>query len=224
MPTTRDPLTAATRVTRELLLDVWTAFPAYVARVHEDLGRQYVDVTPAVAQPVVRDGAVAMESLPTLPAVPYGTLGAGGFYAWLPPAVGDVVLVVVSKVPIHHWLRTGKVDVAGGHTEQAQADATGDHAIGNAMAFPMGVRPVGSTIPDVSADEMVFGVEGADEPRVTLSKAGTVMIAGSLHVTGDVSADGEVTAQAASPATAVAVSTHKHVDAMGSTQSPTPGT
>lgn len=228
MPATRDDLTEIRRIAQEMMADLWTAVPGYVSRVHEDLGSQYVDVTPVVGQALARESGIELALVPTIPAVPLAPWSLGGFYVLAKPAVGDAVLVVVSKLPIDQWLRNGKIEP--GHVEQSAEDATGEHALTNAMAFPLCPRPVGSTLPDAPSDELVIGVVGADSPRLTMAKSGTFTMKGSLHVTGnvtgegDVSADGEVTAKAANPATSVTVSGHSHFDAMGTTQPPTPGT
>jgi hypothetical protein len=86
--------------------DMRKCLPATVTAVCPN--RQTVDVQIAINQPLFTDlGDVVTETAPSISDVPLGIMRGGGFFVWLPVAVGDSVLLVFSDLSTDTW-RSGE--------------------------------------------------------------------------------------------------------------------
>ena len=102
--------------------------PATVTAVHLD--RQTVDLQVAINNPVNDDlGNVFTEPAPSISDVPYGAVRGGGFMVWIPPAVGDSVLLICSDISADTWR-------AGDGTAQ-DPGFVGKHTFDSPFAIPM---------------------------------------------------------------------------------------
>ena len=201
------------------LFEVHTSMPGQVVAVYADAKskHQFVDVRPCLRRALPADDdnpkPFVEEDLPVLPRVPVGFPQGGGFFVSVPLNKGDFVTLVFAERSIDRWIATAR-------KQNGATISTGDigtHSLDGAIALPFGPAPAGELLEGVSGSDLVLGhVSGT--PLLKMSSSGTCTLTGDLVVSG------EVTAMASSPATSVTLSQHKHLTAMGPSNSPTPGT
>lgn len=113
---------------------------------------QTVDVQLAVNNPIFDElGNVATEPAPSLSDVPLGVMRGGGFFVWMPVAVGDSVLVLFSDLSADVWR-------AGDGTAQ-DPGWVGKHTMDSPFAVPM-----------VAPDAKIFTDPGADSGKLIIGK------------------------------------------------------
>lgn len=111
-----------------LRADIKKVLPATVTAVHAD--RQTVDVQIAINLPLFTDlGDVVTEPAPSISDVPCGVLRGGGFFVWVPLAVGDSVLLVFSDLSCDTW--------RSGEGQPQDPGFMGLHTMDSAFAIPM---------------------------------------------------------------------------------------
>ena len=133
--------------------EIRKCLPATVTAVHTD--RQTVDVQIAVNNPLFDDlGNAFTEPAPSLSDVPVGCLRGGGFFVWLPLAVGDSVLLVFSDLSADTWR-------SGDGTAQ-DPGFMGKHTIDSAFALPM-----------FSPDSKFFADPNAAPSKIIIGKDGS---------------------------------------------------
>ncbi len=141
--------------------DMRKCIPAVVVAVHPD--RQTVDVQPTV-QNVLFDefGNASHESLPGLSDVPIGVMRGGGFFVWLPVAVGDSVLLVFSDLSTDTWR-------ASNGQKPSQPGWSGKHTPDSPFAIPC-IAPDASFFADPNADpgKVIIGKDGS-QAQIRLS-------------------------------------------------------
>ena len=116
---------------------------------------QLVDVQLVTASPLFDEiNGTTFEDAPTLGAVPWGTIAAGGFVVWVPPTVGDTCLVVFSDLSCDSWLTSdGNTKVTPGWV--------GRHTADSPFAIPM-VRPTAKNFTTAAdSTKMVIGKDGS---------------------------------------------------------------
>lgn len=134
--------------------EVRKCIPATVTAVHP--GRQTVDVQVAIRNPLTDEyGAVTFEGAPSFSEVPLGMSMGGGFFVWLPVAVGDSVWLMFSDLSMDTWLEgAGDQPVAPGWVGKHTADS-----------------PV--AIPIVKVKSKVFADPNNDPNKVIIGKDGS---------------------------------------------------
>lgn len=124
-----------------------------ITAVHAD--RQTVDVQLAVNNPVFDElGNVFTEAAPSLSDVPLGVMRGGGFFVWLPVAVGDSVLVLFSDLSCDAWR-------AGDGTAQ-DPGWVGKHTYDSPFAIPC-VAPDAKMFadPNAASGKVIIGKDGS---------------------------------------------------------------
>jgi len=102
--------------------------PATVTAVYPN--RQTVDVQICVNLPLATDlGEIVTEPAPAISDVPLGIMRGGGFFVWLPVAVGDSVLVIFSDLSTDTW--------RSGEGQPTDPGFVGVHSMDSAFAVPM---------------------------------------------------------------------------------------
>jgi hypothetical protein len=126
---------------------------ATVTKVHA--AEQTVDVQLAVNNPIFDElGNVATEPAPSLSDVPLGVMRGGGFFVWLPVAIGDSVLVLFSDISTDVWRE-------GDGTAQ-DPGWVGKHTMDSPFAIPM-VAPDAKMFADIAAaaGKVIIGKDGS---------------------------------------------------------------
>ncbi len=194
--------------------ELHVCLPGKVEKVdHEN---QTVDVQPQLKRRLQHeDGTVTFERLPVIPSVPLGFPRAGGFYSYLPPAVGDHVMVHFTDYSIDEWWDSGR------ETEPSFAHS---HELTDCYAVPGGY-PKPKALSDLNGNDAVIGKE---DGSVLVFKAN-----GEIHAGSDDLADSKLVALAelvkneitalrnTVNTNATMFNTHMHPSGMGPTGTPT---
>jgi hypothetical protein len=127
--------------------------PATVTAVYP--ARQTVDVQIATNNIIFDDLGNAMsEPAPSISDVPLGVMRGGGFFVWVPVAVGDGVLVVFSDQSSDTW--------RSGDGQAHDPGFLGKHTMDSAFAFPM-----------FAPDKKFFADPNNDPTKLILGKDGS---------------------------------------------------
>lgn len=135
--------------------EIQTAMPGRVERY--DASNQTASIAPMVRRAVPnRAGRYSFEALPTVHAVPVVWLRAGSWFAHMPLAAGDFVLLLVLERDPSAWRQRG---------ELSDPVDTRVHHLSHAVAIP-GLYPRSHDLGDTPADALVLGRDGGATVRV----------------------------------------------------------
>ena len=133
--------------------DIRVCLPATVTAVHPE--RQTVDVVVAVNNPLNDDlGRILTEPAPSLSDVPMGIIRGGGFFVWIPVAIGDSVLLICSDLSTDTW--------RSGEGQPQDPGFVGKHTLDSPFAIPM-IAPDAKFFADPAAapTKLIIGKDGS---------------------------------------------------------------
>jgi Phage protein Gp138 N-terminal domain len=137
--------------------DIKVCLPATITAVHA--ATQTVDVQIAIKNPLFDEfGKVTYENQISVTDVPCGVMRGGGFYIWLPVAIGDSVLLMFSDLSMDTWR-------LGGNTP----GWLGKHTHDSPIAIPC-IAPDAKAFADIAAasGKVVIGKDGS-QAQIRLS-------------------------------------------------------
>src|SRR5574338_81086 len=153
----RSAIETITKIVRAHLAEVHTALFGKVVKF--DSATQLADIELQVKTAVFDDDQERVfEEIPILPGVPVGFMRGGGYFASLPLAPGDFVLVIFCEASLQEWRTTGETSEPAGDARRLST--------GWPVCIPC-CYPDTKPLPqgDKTAREagLVFGKEGSSE-------------------------------------------------------------
>lgn len=129
--------------------EINTCLPAKITAVDHE--KQTVDVVPSLVRlsKTTLDNLVE-EPLPEFTSVPLSFPRGGNAVLYIPPQVGDYVLLVFPQYILSEWLRLGKDQNPVNPGDPRQ------HSLGSAVALA-GVFPSGREVADLNASRAILG-------------------------------------------------------------------
>lgn len=153
MPFDRTPAEVIKAFGDHIKDDIYVARPAVVTAIYPD--RQTVDVQLTVKNPLHDEfGNTIFEDATGFSDVPLGVVRGGGFFIWVPIAVGDSVMLLWSDLSMDAWRSAGAMPV--------EPIWVGKHTADSPIAMPM-VAPDAKFFADIplDPDKVIIGKDGA---------------------------------------------------------------
>ncbi len=157
--------------------EIRVMLPATVTAIHATT--QTVDVKIAIKNPLADQyGEVSFEEMPGLSDVPLGIIRGGGFFVWVPVAIGDSVMLIFSDLSWDTW-RSG---VTG--SGPIEPGWVGKHTFDSPVAIPCVSPDIGKLVdPATAGSKVVIGKDGSQaqirisDTEIDLGKTATDAIA-----------------------------------------------
>lgn len=150
---------------RFCMSEMRVCLPGRVEKVDHDA--QTVDVQPQIKRRLqAEDGTVSYERLPVIRTVPIGYQRAGDFFSYLPPKVGDSVMLHFVDYSMDEWFDSGR------ESEPAFAHA---HELTDCFAVPAGY-PKSKALSGMNGDDAVIGK--IDGSKIVLKGNGEIHAGG----------------------------------------------
>lgn len=132
--------------------DIRKVLPATVTGVN--ISKQTVDVKIAVNNPMFDQfGNTSFEELPGIKDVKYGYMRASKFMVWIPPSIGDSVLLLFSDLSLDTWRESEG-------SEPVEPGWVGKHTADSPIAIPF-VFTDSQAFLDPAAGKVIIGLDGS---------------------------------------------------------------
>lgn len=201
--------------TDHVLTTMKKCIPATVTAVYP--AKMTVDVQVAVTTPHTDPvGNVYFEDAVSICDVPLGTMRGGKFFVWLPVAVGDSVLLLMSDVSTDTWRASPKTSTG---PQPNDPFFVGKHTFDSCFAIPM-FAPDAYVFSDPAGDpqKIIIGQDGGPEIKID---TGSIELRGASPAADHVALASKVDSAVAT--LTAAINTHTHVVA-GVTSGPSSAT
>jgi hypothetical protein len=179
MPLPRSPAEILGQQKDDIFTSMKKCIPATVTAVYP--AKMTVDVQVAINTPHTDPiGQVFYEDAVSVCDVPLGTMRGGKFFVWLPVAVGDSVLLLMSDVSTDTWRASPKTSTG---PQPNDPFFVGKHTFDSCFAIPM-FAPDAYVFSDPAGDPgaLIVGQDGGSEIKIHSNDV-TIKVPGAPTVT-----------------------------------------